>query len=52
MLIVKGKHLKTDTQYSFYTQRGLLPAPINMPGYAAIKAALHPDKTEAYLFCC
>ncbi len=43
-------HLTTDTPYNTYTRHGLPPSPISMPGYAAIDAALHPQKTDAIFF--
>ena len=43
------KDLRTATPYNTYTQRGLPPTPIAMPGRAAIHAALHPaDGDEIY----
>ena len=47
---ITRKHLTTDTPYNTYTRHGLPPTPISMPGYAAIEAALHPDKTDAIYF--
>ena len=47
---ITRKHLTTDTPYNTYTRHGLPPTPISMPGYAAIEAALHPQKTEAIFF--
>lgn len=47
---ITRKHLTTDTPYNTYTRHGLPPTPIAMPGYAAIEAALHPDKTDAIYF--
>jgi UPF0755 protein len=43
------KDLRTATPYNTYTQRGLPPTPIAMPGQAAIHAAVHPaDGAELY----
>lgn len=43
------KDLKKDTPYNTYLHYGLPPTPINSPGLASIKAALHP-KTTNYLY--
>jgi len=43
-------HLKADTPYNTYTRAGLPPAPIAMPGRAAIHAALNPADTPALYF--
>lgn len=43
------KDLRTPTPYNTYTNHGLPPTPIAMPGRAAIHAALHPaDGDELY----
>jgi len=42
--------LQRDTPFNTYTRGGLPPTPIAMPGEAAIRAALHPEKTEALYF--
>ncbi len=39
---ITRKDLKTDTPYNTYTNYGLPPTPIDMPGLASINAALHP----------
>lgn len=43
------RDLDKDTPYNTYRRRGLPPTPINSPGLAAIRAALHPEDTD-YLF--
>ena len=42
-------HLKTDSPYNTYTNKGLPPAPIANVGQAAIRAVLKPANTN-YLF--
>lgn len=44
------RDLTTDNAYNTYTRGGLPPSPIAMPGFGAIHAALHPDKTSALYF--
>ncbi len=47
---IRRKDLRKDTPYNTYTRAGLPPTPIAMPGGKAIKAALHPAKTDALYF--
>jgi len=47
---IRRKDLRRDTPYNTYTRAGLPPTPIAMPGGEAIKAALHPTKTDAIFF--
>lgn len=42
--------LKTPTPYNTYTNKGLPPTPIALPGLAAIHAALHPKITDALFY--
>lgn len=44
------KDMRTPTPYNTYTQGGLPPTPIAMPGQAAIRAALHPADGEELFF--
>lgn len=46
---IRFRDLRNDTPYNTYTRRGLPPTPIAMPGYGAIKAVMHPAKTD-YLY--
>ena len=43
-------HLDTDHPWNTYTRAGLPPTPIAMPGEAALRAALQPDKSEFLYF--
>ena len=42
--------LKFDSPYNTYSYVGLPPGPINSPGLAAIKAALHPTESNFIYF--
>jgi UPF0755 protein len=46
---IRFRDLRTDTPYNTYTRRGLTPTPIAMPGIGAIRAVMHPQKTD-YLY--
>ena len=46
---IRFRDLRNDTPYNTYTRSGLPPTPIAMPGYGAIKAVMHPAKTD-YLY--
>ncbi len=47
--VIHESELKSDSAYNTYTHAGLPPGPICNPGVAALKAALHPAKTD-YLY--
>lgn len=47
---IRFRDLRKDTPYNTYTRNGLPPTPIAMPGLAALKAVLHPEKTDALYF--
>ena len=42
--------LLTDTPYNTYTRAGLPPTPIALPGVAALRAAVNPEKSRALYF--
>jgi len=47
--VIHQSELQSDSAYNTYKHAGLPPGPICNPGVAALKAALHPAKTE-YLY--
>jgi UPF0755 protein len=47
--VIHQSELHSDSAYNTYVHAGLPPGPICNPGVAALKAALHPLKTE-YLY--
>lgn len=47
---IRFRDLRKDTPYNTYLHAGLTPTPIALPGLEAIRAALHPAKTEALYF--
>jgi UPF0755 protein len=47
---LKKVHLVADGPYNSYTRAGLPPTPIALPGVAALRAALHPAKTDALYY--
>jgi len=47
---LKKRHLLEDGPYNTYTRAGLPPSPIAMPGFASLRAALHPAKTDALYY--
>jgi len=47
--VIHQSELQSDSAYNTYTHAGLPPGPICNPGVAALKAALHPAKTD-YLY--
>jgi len=47
---LRKRDLLTDTPYNTYTRAGLPPTPIAMPGTASLRAALHPDASDALYF--
>jgi UPF0755 protein len=47
---LKRAHLTADGPYNTYTRRGLPPTPISLPGLAAMRATLQPDRTKALYF--
>jgi len=46
---IRFRDLRNDTPYNTYTRRGLPPTPIAMPGLGALRAVMHPEKTD-YLY--
>jgi UPF0755 protein len=47
--VIHQSELHSDSAYNTYAHVGLPPGPICSPGVAALKAAMHPAKTE-YLY--
>lgn len=48
---LRRRHLQDESNpYNTYRHSGLPPAPIAMPGLAAIRAALHPDASNLLYF--
>jgi UPF0755 protein len=47
---IRFRDLRKDTPYNTYLRAGLTPTPIALPGLDAIRAALHPAKTDALYF--
>ena len=47
--VIHQSELQSDSEYNTYMHAGLPPGPICNPGVAALKAALHPAKTD-YLY--
>lgn len=47
---LRRRDLDQDTPYNTYTRMGLPPTPISLPGEASIRAALHPDDSDALYF--
>jgi UPF0755 protein len=47
---LKRSHLVEDGPYNTYTRAGLPPTPIAMPGFASLRSAMRPGKTEALYY--
>lgn len=47
--VIHMSELRSDSAYNTYTHVGLPPGPICNPGVAALRAAMHPEKT-GYLY--
>jgi UPF0755 protein len=47
---IRFRDLRKDTPYNTYLRSGLTPTPIALPGLEAIRASLHPAKTDALYF--
>lgn len=47
---LRKRHLLADHPYNTYTRTGMPPTPIAMPGLAALRATLHPARTDALYF--
>ena len=47
---LRTEDLLTDTPYNTYTRAGLPPTPIALPGAAALRAAVNPERSRALYF--
>jgi UPF0755 protein len=47
---IRSRDLTTDTPYNSYTRAGLPPTPIALPGAESLRAAAHPEHTDALFF--
>ena len=47
---LRKSHLLTDGPYNTYTRVGLPPTPIAMPGFASLRSAMRPGKTDALYY--
>lgn len=47
---LKRSHLREETPYNTYVQKGLPPTPIALPGKSALEAVLHPARSDALFF--
>ena len=50
MVLLGRTHLDPDHPWNTYTRAGLPPTPIAIPGEAALRAAVNPDKSEFLYF--
>lgn len=49
---VLNKHLRFDSPYNTYKNKGLPPGPICVPGKSCLEAVLNPDRKDGYLYFC
>jgi len=47
---IRRKDLHTPTPYNTYTQKGLPPSPICLPGYGSLLAAVNPEQGDTLYF--
>lgn len=48
--VIHQSELHSDSAYNTYTHTGLPPGPICNPGVAALRAAMHPERTDFLYF--
>lgn len=48
---ILNKHMKTDSPYNTYKNKGLPPGPIRMPSVNVVEAVLHYQKHDYFYFC-